>query len=43
MPRDTIVFDINETILDLTSLKSKFKAAFGDEAVGYRQDKTHNR
>jgi 2-haloacid dehalogenase len=33
MPRDTILFDINETILDLTSLKPKFKAAFGDEAV----------
>ena len=33
MPRDTILFDINETILDLTSLKPKFKAAFGDDAV----------
>ncbi|MDA3878189.1 MAG: haloacid dehalogenase type II [Halothiobacillus sp.] len=33
MPRDTILFDINETILDLTSLKPKFKAAFGDEGV----------
>ena len=33
MPRDTILFDINETILDLTSLRPKFKAAFGDEAV----------
>ena len=33
MPRDTILFDINETVLDLGSLKPKFKAAFGDEAV----------
>ncbi|MDX2421185.1 MAG: haloacid dehalogenase type II [Amphritea sp.] len=33
MPRDTILFDINETILDLSSLKPKFKAAFGDENV----------
>jgi len=29
MPRDTILFDINETVLDLSSLKPKFKAAFG--------------
>ena len=33
MPRDTILFDINETLLDLSSLKPKFKTAFGDEAV----------
>jgi 2-haloacid dehalogenase len=33
MPRDTILFDINETILNLTSLRPKFKAAFGDEGV----------
>jgi len=33
MPRDTILFDINETVLDLTSLKPRFKAAFGNEAV----------
>ena len=33
MPRDTILFDINETILDLSSLKPSFKAAFGDETV----------
>jgi 2-haloacid dehalogenase len=33
MPRDTILFDINETVLDLTSLKPKFKAAFGDETA----------
>ncbi len=33
MPRDTILFDINETVLDLNSLKPKFKAAFGNEAV----------
>ena len=33
MSRDTILFDINETVLDLGSLKPKFKAAFGDEAV----------
>jgi len=33
MPRDTILFDINETVLDLSSLKPRFKAAFGNEAV----------
>ena len=33
MPRDTILFDINETILDLTQLKPRFKLAFGDDAV----------
>ena len=33
MPRDTILFDINETVLDLGSLKPKFKVAFGYEAV----------
>jgi 2-haloacid dehalogenase len=33
MHRDTILFDINETVLDLSVLKPKFKAAFGDTAV----------
>ena len=33
MSPDTILFDINETVLDLSSLKPKFKAAFGDESV----------
>ena len=33
MTRDTILFDINETVLDLSSLKSKFKTAFGHEGV----------
>ena len=33
MPRGTILFDINETILNLTSLRPKFKTAFGDEGV----------
>ncbi len=33
MPRDTILFDINETVLDLASLRPRFKAAFGDEAA----------
>jgi len=33
MPRDTILFDINETVLDLASLKPKFEAAFGDAGV----------
>ena len=33
MSRDTILFDINETVLDLSSLKPKFKATFGDEAI----------
>jgi len=37
MPRDTILFDINETVLDLSSLKPRFKAAFGNEAVTARQ------
>ena len=33
MPRDTILFDINETVLDLSSLKPKFKAALGNDSV----------
>jgi 2-haloacid dehalogenase len=33
MPRDTILFDINETVLDLSVLKPKFKAAFGSESI----------
>jgi len=33
MSPDTILFDINETVLDLVSLKPKFKAVFGDEGV----------
>ncbi|MDG3085084.1 haloacid dehalogenase type II [Vibrio hannami] len=33
MALDTILFDINETVLNLDSLKSKFKDAFGDEKV----------
>ncbi len=33
MPRDTILFDINETVLDLSSLRPIFKAAFDDEGV----------
>ena len=33
MPRDTILFDINETVLDLSSLRPKFETAFGDAGV----------
>lgn len=33
MPRDTILFDINETVLDLSSLRPKFKTAFDDAGV----------
>jgi 2-haloacid dehalogenase len=33
MPRDTILFDINETVLDLSTLKPKFEAVFGDAGV----------
>lgn len=33
MPRDTILFDINETVLDLAVLRPKFEAAFGDAGV----------
>jgi 2-haloacid dehalogenase len=33
MPRDTILFDINETVLDLASLRPKFEAVFGDAGV----------
>ena len=33
MARDTILFDINETVLDLATLKPKFEAAFGDVDV----------
>lgn len=32
MERDTILFDINETVLSLNSLKPKFESAFGNEA-----------
>jgi 2-haloacid dehalogenase len=32
MSRDTILFDINETVLDLSSLKPKFQTALGDES-----------
>ena len=31
--RDTILFDINETVLDLSALRPKFEAAFGDASV----------
>jgi len=30
MPRDTILFDINETVLDLANLRPRFEAAFDD-------------
>lgn len=33
MKRNIILFDINETVLNLNTLKPKFKAAFGDEGV----------
>ncbi|MDJ0832557.1 MAG: haloacid dehalogenase type II [Gammaproteobacteria bacterium] len=33
MERDTILFDINETVLDLSSLQPKFESAFGNPAV----------
>lgn len=33
MKRNTILFDINETVLDLGSLKPLFKSAFGDEGI----------
>ncbi len=33
MKQKTILFDINETVLNLSTLKPKFKAAFGDESV----------
>lgn len=33
MSRNTILFDINETVLDLNQLKPKFEHAFGDESV----------
>lgn len=33
MTRNTVLFDINETVLDLNKLKPKFKQAFGDESV----------
>ncbi|PSW15784.1 haloacid dehalogenase type II [Photobacterium rosenbergii] len=31
--KETIVFDINETVLNLDSLKPKFKRVFGDEEI----------
>ena len=33
MARDTILFDINETVLDLAGLRPRFAAAFGDAHV----------
>ena len=33
MSRDTILFDINETVLDLASLRPRFEAVFGDAGV----------
>ncbi|MGB3383252.1 MAG: haloacid dehalogenase type II [Marinomonas sp.] len=33
MKQKTILFDINETVLNLTALKPKFMAAFGDDSV----------
>ncbi|REG84352.1 haloacid dehalogenase type II [Marinomonas pollencensis] len=33
MTQKTILFDINETVLNLETLKPKFKAAFGDDGV----------
>lgn len=33
MSRDTVLFDVNETVLDLSSLKPKFEAAFQDPGV----------
>ncbi|MBU2531359.1 MAG: haloacid dehalogenase type II [Alphaproteobacteria bacterium] len=33
MSRDTILFDINETVLDLSSLKPRFQAVFGSDLV----------
>ena len=34
--RDTILFDINETVLDLTPLEGHFAAVFGDAPLGAR-------
>lgn len=33
MKRNIILFDINETVLNLSTLKPKFKVIFGDESV----------
>jgi 2-haloacid dehalogenase len=33
MSRDTVLFDINETVLDLSTLRPRFESAFGDRAV----------
>ncbi len=33
MARDTILFDINETVLDLSALRPKFAAAFATDSV----------
>jgi len=33
MTRNTVLFDINETVLNLNQLKPKFAHAFGDESV----------
>ena len=36
MARDTILFDINETVLDLASLQPRFEAVFGDGSITAR-------
>jgi len=33
LPRDTVLFDINETVLDLASLMPRFATALGDQAL----------
>lgn len=33
MARDTVLFDINETVLDLSSLRPKFEAVFGSSGI----------
>lgn len=33
MSRETVLFDINETVLDLSTLEPRFESAFGDQAV----------
>lgn len=33
MSRDIVLFDINETVLDLSSLRPRFESAFGDQTV----------
>ena len=43
MPKRVIVFDVNETLLDLRALRPQFERVFGDGDVLYRWFGHHRR